>query len=325
MLIRALLATFICQFLPNNRNNFKGSWKGGANVATPFLPYLHLIPCYTLLMSQHASDDLQTKARRELWSFAFFRLESALVIGATIVLTGLSLLGAPWLPGSWPLWLGVGIVAEGALIASTVSDKALYRRLLDKLFVNQFDLKRLESDGLRGKVKQALSYHAQILEAVERKNSSFDDSLYRIVQDLERWVAQVYELALNLDVYAHDPVLAKDFQSVPKDLKALKEKLLFESSERVQTQLQSSYDAKTKQWQALQSLRDSMEGASLQLDNTLAAMSTLYTQTINLNAKELDTNQTQDLQREMRQQVQALEDMTNAMDDVYKLSSSNSS
>ena len=63
-------------------------------------------------MPQHASDDLQTQARRELWSFAFFRLESALVIGATIVLTGLSVLGAPWLPGSWPLWLGVGVAAR---------------------------------------------------------------------------------------------------------------------------------------------------------------------------------------------------------------------
>ena len=276
-------------------------------------------------MPQHASDNLQTRARAELWSFAFFRLESALVTGATIVLTGLSVLGAPWLPGSWPLWLGVGVVAEAALLASTVSDKTLYRKLLDRLFVNQFDLKRLESEALRGKVRQALSYHAQILEVVERKKSSFDDSLYRIVQDLERWVAQVYELALNLDVYGHDPVLAKDFQSVPKELKTLKEKLLFESSERVQTQLQSTFDAKTQQWQALQNLRESMESASLQLDNTLAAMSTLYTQTINLNAKELDANQTQDLQREMRQQVQALEDMTSAMDDVYKLSSSNKS
>ena len=148
-------------------------------------------------MSQHASDALQSKARRELWSFAFFRLESALVIGGTIVLTGLSLLGAPWLPGTWPLWLGVGLAAEGALVASTVSDKTLYRKLLDKLFVEQFDLKRLQSKNLRAKVSQALGYHAQILEAVERKQSSFDDSLFRIVQDLERWVAQVYELALN--------------------------------------------------------------------------------------------------------------------------------
>jgi len=275
-------------------------------------------------MSQHASDALQSKARRELWSFAFFRLESALVIGGTIVLTGLSLLGAPWLPGTWPLWLGVGLAAEGALVASTVSDKTLYRKLLDKLFVEQFDLKRLQSKNLRAKVSQALGYHAQILEAVERKQSSFDDSLFRIVQDLERWVAQVYELALNLDAYRHDPVLANDLQNVPRDLKALKEKLVFESSERVQNQLQSTFDAKTQQWQALQSLRDSMEGASLQLDNTLASMSTLYTQTVNLNAKELDANRTQDLQREMRQQVQSLEDMTSAMDDVYKLSSTKS-
>ena len=92
----------------------------------------------------------------------------------------------------------------------------------------------------------------------------------------------------------------------------------------MQNQLQSTFDAKTQQWQALQSLRDSMEGASLQLDNTLASMSTLYTQTVNLNAKELDANRTQDLQREMRQQVQSLEDMTSAMDDVYKLSSTKS-
>ena len=272
-------------------------------------------------MFRYASDALQTKARRQLWSYAFFRLESALLIGSSIVLLGLSLLGTSWLPGSWPVWLGLGVAAEAALVGSTVSDKALQRRFLDEQFKQQFELTKLRSLELRNKVEAASKYRGQILEVIERKEGSFDDDLYRLVQDLESWVAQIYDLALHLDAYDQDRVLAQDIEQAPQDLKALKDKLSSASGQRIQAQVQTALDAKTQQWQALQNLRDSMEGARLQLGSTLAAMSTLYSQIINLNTRELEAGRAQDLQRDMREQVQSLKDMTSAVDEIYKLSS----
>lgn len=79
----------------------------------------------------------------------------------------------------------------------------------------------------------------------------------------------------------------------------------------------AALEAKTRQWEALQTLHKTVEGARLQLNSTLSAMSTVYTQTVNLNAKELDAAETIELRREVEEQLQRLEDLSGAVDELY--------
>jgi hypothetical protein len=63
-----------------------------------------------------------------------------------------------------------------------------------------------------------------------------------------------------------------------------------------------------------------MSRANLQLENTLAAMGTVYMQVRLLGAKDVDSGRVQRLQADMSEQVSALEDVSAAMDEVYAAS-----
>jgi type I restriction-modification system DNA methylase subunit len=262
------------------------------------------------------------KTRRALWSYAFFRVESALTIAGTLVLSVLAASNVPWLPGQWWMWLGAGLVAEAFIVYSTVSDQSLAKSTENQMFTQQFDLSRLRNKTLREKVSKALEYRSAIIQEIDRKdNKAVDDNLREMTAELEGWISQVYHLAQVLDVYTQDAVIARDMEQVPKDLRFLEVKLSQERNANVRQELQTTFDHKAKQYEALETLRGTMEKANLQLENTLSALGTVYMQTLNLGAKELSSTEAQRLQAQMREQVLSLEDINAAMDEVYKLGS----
>lgn len=262
------------------------------------------------------------KTRRALWSYAFFRIESALTLAGTLVLTALAASNVPWLPGQWWMWLGAGIIAEAFIVYSTVSDQNLAKSTENQVFSQQFDLGKIRNKTLREKVSKALEYRSSIIQEIDRKeNHAVDDALREMTAELEGWITQVYHLAQVLDVYAADGVIARDMEQVPKDLRVLEVKLGQERNANVKQELQTTFQNKAKQYEALETLRGTMEKAQLQLENTLSALGTVYMQTLNLGAKEISSTEAQRLQSQMREQVQSLEDINAAMDEVYKLGS----
>jgi hypothetical protein len=264
------------------------------------------------------------KTRRALWSYAFFRTESALTLAGTLVLSALAASNVPWLPGQWWMWLGAGLIAEAFIIYTTVSDQSLAKSTEDKMFSQQFDLTKIRNKSLREKVSKALEYRSSIIQEIERKdNHAVDKALREMTQELEGWISQVYHLAQVLDVYSADNVIARDMEQVPKDLRVLEVKLSQERSGNVKQELEQTFQHKAKQYEALETLRDTMEKANLQLENTLSALGTVYMQTLNLGAKELGSLEAQRLQAQMREQVQSLEDVNAAMDEIYQLNSQN--
>jgi hypothetical protein len=263
---------------------------------------------------------VKARARRALWSYAFFRFESAVTIAATVVLSGLALAQVPWLPGQWWMWLAAGVVAETLLIYSTVTDKNALREANSKLLGEQFDLSTIRNKTLRERVAKALEYYNQIMQSLQ-SGGRVSNSLSELTDELEGWVGQVYRLGQTLDVYSQTPMIARDLEQVPKELRLLEVKLSQESQGDVRQELQTAFDTKAKQWQALQSLDDTMEKAQLQLENTLSSLGTVYMQVLNLGAKDMGTDDVKRLQATMHEQVQSLEDLSSAMDEVYKLSS----
>jgi len=57
--------------------------------------------------------------------------------------------------------------------------------------------------------------------------------------------------------------------------------------------------------------------AEFQLENTLAALGTLYTQLQLIGAKDVDSGRTQRLQEDITEQIASLQDIAEAMDEVY--------
>jgi len=74
--------------------------------------------------------------------------------------------------------------------------------------------------------------------------------------------------------------------------------------------------SKEAQWENLQKLQNTMEKAEFQLEDTLAALGTLYTQLQLIGAKDVDSGHTQRLQEDIAGQIASLQDIAEAMDSV---------
>jgi hypothetical protein len=272
------------------------------------------------------SEKMEQQIRKAVLSYAFFRPESAVVIAITVIFIGLSLLNLSWLPGKWWLWLLFGLVSEALIMLTTLRDEGLYKQVMDKMFHREFDINKLRNPDLRQKLSKALEYRDSIVKEIEREEEPvLDDYLSNVAHGLEDWIAQVYRLAQGLDVYRHDPVIARDMETVPEELDGFEKLLAREKEASVREELEKTIAIKQSQWDTLKNLRETMAKAQLQLENTLAAMSTVYTQVVLLGAKDVDSSRAQRLQQDMTEQISALADVGATMDEVYQMSSSSQS
>jgi hypothetical protein len=268
------------------------------------------------------SREMQEQIRKSLLSYSVYRPESAVVIAMTLILVTLSLLGLPWFPGAWWMWLLFGLVGEGLIVLSTLRDSKFYRKVLDEMFHEKFDINNIKSAELRQKVAKALEYRELITREIERKpDELLDEYLRDTARGLEEWIGQVYRLALGLDVYQRDTIIARDMASVPQELEKFKAQLVREKGSAVQADLEKTVSIKQSQWDALRGMRDTMAKAQLQLEDTLSAIGTVYMQIVLIGSKDVNSTRAQRLQQDMVEQVRALEDTGAAIDEVYQVSS----
>ncbi|MCA9837176.1 MAG: hypothetical protein KC422_09675 [Trueperaceae bacterium] len=248
-------------------------------------------------------------------TYALFRPESALTIALTLVLTSLSMMGAGWIPGKWWMWLLGGIVAETLLIINTVRDRSTVESIEEDLFLDQLQPERLRNPALKAKVNRALEYHLLILKEIDERDLKLGPELFAIIERMDNWILMIYKLAQNLDNYQNDPILKRDLARVPEDLKNLRQKLRYEDG-KVRLELEKTIASKEKQLQSLENVQDSLERAELQIDNTLSAMGTVYSQIMHLSTQSGSSEEAGQLQNDIFEQIEVLETMNLEMDKI---------
>ena len=265
-------------------------------------------------------DELRSRALRAMLSHAFFRWESAVTIATFfIVLPALTLLLGSWIPWwPWWAWLLAGAVAETVIVWASLSDEATAARVVADMFRRRFDPRTLRRAKLRDRVEKALEYRVRIEKVVQRTQKGvLREHLTEAARQITTWVEQVYALAQRLDAYESDPVLKQDLRSVPLAIKNFQARLELEDDESVRAQLRETIASKKAQWANLQRLQNAMEKAEYQLENTLAAMGTVYAQLQLMGAKDVDSGRAQRLREDIAEQVAALQDVLETMDEVY--------
>lgn len=255
------------------------------------------------------------KTREAVESYALFRPESALVIALTLILTSLSMMGAGWIPGKWWMWLVAGIVAETLLIISTLKDKKTLAEIEDDVFLNTLQPDRIRNLNLKAKVNKALEYHLLILKEIQTRKLKLSPELYEIIEKLDDWILMIYKLALSLDSYQQDPVLQRDFETVPNDLKSLRQKLAYETGS-LRSELEKAIRTKERQRAALQDVSDSLKRADLQIDNTLSAMGTVYGQILHLSTQNARVHDAKQLHQDIFEQIDVLQQMNLEMSKI---------
>jgi hypothetical protein len=281
-------------------------------------------------MSNETRTTLEERARRAILQYAFFRPESALVLAATIVLTALSVLsGSLSDPGliveafasiPWFAWLLGGLLGEAAIVYSSLTDAEAHARVVAAMLEDEFQPARLQSKDLQDQVREAFQYRSLITGALqERRDSVLKDQLADTAVQLDDWLEEVYGLAQRLDRYRRERDLHRqNWERGQQRLSELNQLLQRESNPELQKDIRYNIGSLQRQLDTIEQLENAMERARLRLENTLTAMSTIYTQTMLVGAKDIDSGRARRLRDEIAEEVNELADVLTAMDEVYR-------
>lgn len=270
-------------------------------------------------------SDLRQRALGALVKNAVFSPLSALVIAAGIALIGLDVdipvLGAAlnlspwwWLAALLPLW----VIVVGLQVLSRSAGEAAVSQALREAF----DVAVITNPHLQQNVAQAIAYRQRIDAAVDRfQNNIMHDRMKDAADQVEEWVRRIYTLSVRLDAFRNDGVISADLRSVPESIRSLQQRLLTAGDESLRRDIQDTIDRRKTQLAALETLSRTMSRAELQLENTLTALGTVYSQMLLVDAKEVDSSKTQRLRDSILDQVNSLNDVLSSMDEVYELKS----
>jgi hypothetical protein len=267
-------------------------------------------------MDKDSGEKLEERAWRAMLAYSFFRWESAANLALTLILAVLLPDPFPW--WRWWYWLILGGVAEALIVATSLTDQATGARVVSDMLREQFNPRRLRSEKHRERLEKALEYQRRIEAAVRDQPASvLRDRLRYMSDEVGEWIAAIYRLASRLDEYEADVVINQDMRSVPLAIKNYRQRLKQEDDEAVKEQMRQTIRSKEAQWDYLQKLQNTMEKAEFQLEQTLSALGTVYSQMLLIGARDTQGDKAQRLREDVGEQVKSLQDLIQAMDEVY--------
>jgi len=262
-------------------------------------------------------SQLQREAQSAILQYAFFRWESAVLVAGTIVLSLLFPRPFPWWPAwGWPL---LGFLGVMGIVLSSLTDSEANARVLLATFQEQFDPKAVQDESLRREVETALTYQRRIEQLTrEQPSGVLRDRLEDTANQLSDWIANIHELALKLDGYRHDELLARERKTVPQEIEALAAKRDAERDPRLREDVERVLESKGKQWDTLRTLDKRMRQAELRLEQSTTALSTVYGQIQLVGARDVDSGRSERLASDIREEINQLNDLLKSIDEVSK-------
>jgi hypothetical protein len=267
-------------------------------------------------------EELEQRAGRAILARSVYRWESAIIISLTTSLAILTLAGViPALFGlfQWWFWLVLGALGEVGLVWSSVKDPEFRARAVAEMFREKFKAREIKNKSLRQRVEKALEYRDRIDEVIGRSREGVMRAhMTDVSQGITSWMENVFHLAKRLDTYMADAMIRQDLQSVEPEIERLKKRLALEDDDVVKRQISQAIAQKQIQQDNLRKLQNVMERAQFQLESTLTAMGTVYSQMMLLGSRDVSSGRAQRLQQDITDQVRALQDVVTTVDEVYQ-------
>jgi len=261
-------------------------------------------------------ERIHKDAQRALVKNAFFRLESALMVGGTILATVFLPGLIPFIP--WFIWPILGVIGEAAVVSASLTDKAEQQKVIESLYREKINWSDIRDRGLREKLSEAEQYRQRIQQVVDQQRSGvLRDRLKATTGQVYDWVLNMVTLARRIDRFRSDAIIQRDLRTVPDEVKRLEGRLNLERDPRVREQMQATLVSSREQGDSLRELKGRMDRADLQLDHSLASLGTVYSQMLLIGSKDVDSDRTERLRDDIRDQVLALHDITESLNEVY--------
>lgn len=271
-------------------------------------------------MSNDKREELEKRVQRKFVEHALFRWESAVIVGLTVFLSALAaLLGdIGFVPH--PGWiLAAGTLAEAGLIASSLTDKQLYQKVMAAALRRDFDSKTIADRRLRLQFEEALDYRTRIENAIqEQPDGLLKDELFNTFGQIDDWLEHIYNLTQKLSRYRQrQQKISQDKARAQQRIEDLQTEFIGEDDPAVKKQMMATVQSLKRQLDTLAGVENAMQRAQLQIDNSLAHLGTIYSQTLLMNAREIDSGRANRLRQEIAEEVTELGEVLLAMDEVY--------
>lgn len=265
---------------------------------------------------RRSEEGLEERTRGAILSYAFFRWESALTIALTILL--IFFYPEPFRWWRWWYWLILGGIGEVLIVYTSITDLRTAQKVVADMLRQEFNPREIRVAKVRRRVEEALDYRERIAQIIGRSDAGLlRDHLHDTTQGISDWIASIFRLAKRLDAYYGDPLIKRDTEAAPRAIKTLEARLRLEDDESVRQQIRVAIAGKRQQLENLQRLENLMEKAEYQLETTLTALGTVYSQLQLIQAKEIEGVRGRMIAERIRDQVNALQDILTTMDELY--------
>lgn len=261
-----------------------------------------------------AQNDVRRRALGAVLLSTLTRWESLVTIAATIGLFLAYPQPFPWWQ-AW-FWLAGGLVAEAALIVSSLSDPEAAVQAIAREFEARFDIKAIKSPVSRERLERAIEYRRSMMRLANQAKGAMRVQLLETVNDVSDWITHMFELALHVDGFEANTLVDEDRRTVPAQLEKVKQRIAREPDAAVRQDLEEQLSKLQLQLDNLNATANGIKRAEIQLDSTLSALGTVYAQMSRLGAKEVDSSRAQRLRLEIKEEVSSLQDTIEAIDEV---------
>jgi len=267
-------------------------------------------------------EALEKKAQRAIIQEAFLRWESAVVISLTLILALFGGNVVDFVP--WWGWLAGGTAAEIGLVVSSILDPVFGQKVVANLLRHEFEPERLHDKRLQQQINEALDYRSRIEKAIrERDDTLLKDELAEMASQMDDWLENIYDLALRIDRHQQEKqILERDRKRTNSRINQLNHQLENENNPAIRQQIEATLESMQRQLTTLNALDDTIQRAKLQLENSLVHLGTIYSQTMLVDVKDIDSGRAKRLRQEITEEVTELSDLLLAMDEVYSSESS---
>ena len=214
------------------------------------------------MSSDSILERIQKDAQRALVKNAFFRLESALIVGGTILATVFLPGLIPFIP--WFIWPILGVIGEAAVVSSSLTDKAEQQKVIESLFREKYSTAGIRDRSLREKLNEAEQYRQRIQQVVDQQRSGvLRDRLKATTVQVYDWIANMVALARRIDTFRSDAIIQRDLRTVPEEVRRLEGRLTLERDPRVREQMQATLVSSREQGDSLRELKGRMDRGRL--------------------------------------------------------------
>lgn len=208
------------------------------------------------------------------------------------------------------------IIFTGVMLKEDDSAQARTKREAEASQRNAKTAGASMSSSLQSKVNSARMYQRQINGMAQTAKSPLKKShLNDLATQVSEWVGSVEAMAKQVDDFHRNEVIQNDLQSVPASVQSLMRQLTTEHDPAVQAQIERTLKARAGQLKALESLQSRIRQSEVQLESTIAAIGTIYSQALAIQS----TNQIADydhLSKEVDEQARTLRDQLEALEEV---------